>query len=63
MSTDPLRLAPVVHLLAAGELFRHGYPSIGVAVCGEPVTSGPDIEDPRYCADCVQEAIHWSAQP
>ncbi|HET9257938.1 MAG TPA: hypothetical protein VFO16_22430 [Pseudonocardiaceae bacterium] len=63
MSTDPPTVAAPVHLLAAGELFRQGYPSTGLAVCGQPVTSGPDIEEPRYCSDCVEEAIRWSAQP
>jgi hypothetical protein len=54
-----------VHLLAAGELFRQGYGgSTPVAVCGEPVGSGAgDAEDPRYCPDCVREAIRWCAQP
>jgi hypothetical protein len=34
-----------VHLLPAGEFFGHGYPSTPVAVCGEPLISGPDDED------------------
>lgn len=55
-----------VHLLAAGEVFLPGY-HVGalVAVCGEPVSSGPDggEVDPRYCVECVQEAIRWTAQP
>jgi hypothetical protein len=55
----------VVHLLAVGELFRQGYGgSTPVAVCGELVTSGTGEEDePRYCPDCVREAIRWCAQP
>ena len=54
-----------VHLLPAGEVFRHGYGgSTFVAVCGELVTSGSDgEEDPSYCPDCVSEAIRWSTQP
>lgn len=52
-----------VHLLPAGEVFRHGYGgSASVAVCGELVASGSDgEEDPSYCPDCVHEAIRWSA--
>lgn len=55
-----------VHLLAAGEAFLSGYRGGALlAVCGEPVSSGPDggEAEPRYCVECVQEAIHWSAQP
>ncbi len=54
-----------MHLLPASELFRQGYgASTSVAVCGELVTSGSDSEEiPRYCPDCVREAIRWSAQP
>ncbi|MGH3673342.1 MAG: hypothetical protein ACRDSH_22405 [Pseudonocardiaceae bacterium] len=54
-----------VHLLPAGEAFRHGYESTAVAVCGEPVTSGPDggDVDPHYCSECVRAAVQWSAQP
>jgi hypothetical protein len=54
-----------VHLLAAGELFRQGYGgSTPVGVCGELVSGGAgDAEDPRYCPDCVREAIRWCAQP
>jgi hypothetical protein len=54
-----------VHLLPMGELFRQGYgESTSVAVCGELVTSGVSgDEDPRYCPDCVREAIRWNAQP
>jgi hypothetical protein len=51
------------HLLPAGELFRPGYSGTSVAVCGEPVTSGPDSEeDPNYCPDCVSEVLRWCAQ-
>lgn len=57
-------LGRAVHLLPAGELFRHGYGSTPVAVCGELVTSGADgQEDSGYCPDCVRAAIRWSAQP
>ncbi|MGH3975003.1 MAG: hypothetical protein ACRDS9_16985 [Pseudonocardiaceae bacterium] len=53
-----------VHLLPAGEVFRQGYPSTSVAVCGELVTSEPDGEnDPHYCPECVRAAIRWCAQP
>ena len=54
-----------VHLLPLGELFRQGYgASTSVAVCGELVTSvASSDEDPRYCPDCVREAIRWNAQP
>jgi hypothetical protein len=54
-----------VHLLAVGEVFLSGYHGGAlVAVCGEPVSSGPDSGevDPRYCVECVREAIRWSAQ-
>lgn len=61
MSTDLPPGGPAVHLLAAGELFWQGYPSMGVAVCGEPVTSGPQLENPRYCPGCVREALWWCA--
>jgi hypothetical protein len=61
MSTDLAPVGPAVHLLAAGELFRRGFPSMGVAVCGEPVSSGPDLEDPQYCPSCVREALRWCA--
>jgi hypothetical protein len=48
-----------VHLLPAGEPFRQGYPNTSVAVCGEPVTSGPNGDDvnPGYCPDCVRAAL------
>jgi hypothetical protein len=53
-----------VHLLSAGEVFREGYPTTSVAVCGEPVTSGLDSdEDPRYCPQCVRAAQQWCAPP
>lgn len=53
-----------MHLLPAGELFRQGYPSTSVAVCGELVTSKPDSEEnPAYCPECVRAAIRWCAQP
>lgn len=49
-----------VHLLPAGKVFRQGYPSTSVAVCGALVTSGPDSEeDPSYCPECVPEALRW----
>ena len=52
-----------VHLLPASEVFRQGYPSTSVALCGEPVTSQPDGEvDPPYCRECVRAAIRWCAQ-
>lgn len=35
-------LGRAVHLLPAGEVFRQGYGSTSVALCGELVTSGPD---------------------
>jgi hypothetical protein len=52
-----------VHLLSANEVFRQGYPSTLLAVCGESVTSEPDGDevDPHYCADCVRAAIQWTA--
>lgn len=57
-------LGRAVHLLSAGEVFRQGYLSTSVAVCGEPVTSAADSEeDPSYCPDCVREALRWCAQP
>jgi hypothetical protein len=57
-------LARAVHLLAAGEMVRRGYPCTPVAVCGEPVTSGPEGEDdPNYCPDCVRAAIQGCARP
>ncbi|MGH3670897.1 MAG: hypothetical protein ACRDSH_09700 [Pseudonocardiaceae bacterium] len=52
-----------VHLLPAGEAFqqRGCYPNTPVAVCGEPVNSGPDSEeDPRFCPACVRAVIRWS---
>lgn len=51
-----------VHLLAVGEAF-HGW-STAVAVCGEPVSSGPECAegDPRYCPECVREALRWCAR-
>lgn len=57
-------LGRAVHLLAAGEHFRQGYVSPPVAVCGEPVTGGPDSgdDDPRFCAECVREALWWCAR-
>ena len=57
-------LGRTVHLFPAGELFRQDYSGTFVAVCGEPVTSGPDSqENPSYCPDCVREALRWCAQP
>ncbi len=57
-------LGRAVHLLPAGELFRQGYPSTSVAVCGELVTNGPDgDEDPHYCPRCVRAALRWCATP
>ncbi len=57
-------LGRAVHLLPAGELFRQGYPSTSVAVCGELVTSRPDSEeDPSYCPECVRAAIRRCAPP
>jgi hypothetical protein len=62
--------ARAVHLLPAGELFEQGYPNIPVAICGEPVTSGPDSSegDPSYCPDCycpdcVSTALRWNTRP
>ena len=53
-----------VHLLLAGELFEQGYLSTSVAVCGEPVNSGPaDENDLRYCLECVRTALRWCARP
>lgn len=60
--SDPVS-APgwAVHVLPAGELFERGYPSTLVAVCGEPVISGPDgDENPGYCR-CVRAAQRWCA--
>jgi hypothetical protein len=55
--------ARAVHLLPAGEVFTQGYPNTPVAVCGEPVTSGPDSdEEPRYCPECVSAALRRCAQ-
>jgi hypothetical protein len=49
-----------VHLVAAGEASR-GWRTL-VALCGEVDTDGPDGgENPRYCAECVREAIRWCA--
>lgn len=53
-----------VHLLPAGEVFRQGYGSTSVAVCGELVTRETDTEnDPHYCPECVRAALRWCAQP
>lgn len=62
---DPVNaLGRAVHLLAAGEMFWQGYPCTPVAVCGEPVTNGPDSEEePTYCPECVRAAVQWCAQP
>ncbi len=61
VSTDPLGRA--VHLLPAGEHFQQGYASTPVAVCGELVTSAPGgEEEPRYCPECVREALRWCAR-
>ncbi|HET9256056.1 MAG TPA: hypothetical protein VFO16_12755 [Pseudonocardiaceae bacterium] len=60
MSADALE---GVHLIAADEVFRRGYPaSTRLAVCGESVTSAPDGDeaDPGYCGDCVSAAIQRS---
>lgn len=57
-------LGRTVHLLPAGEVFRQGYPTTSVAVCGEPMTSAADSEeDPGYCPECVAEALRRCAQP
>jgi hypothetical protein len=59
VSTD----ARAAHLFPAEEVFRHGYPSTLLAVCGELADSGTDIEDdPRYCHECVRAALRWSVQ-
>lgn len=48
-----------VHLLPAGELFGQGYLGTSVAVCGEPVDSGPVGEnDPRYYLECVRATVY-----
>lgn len=59
------RLGRAVHLLPAGEAFLQGYPSTSVAVCGEPVTGGPDGDevDLRYCADCSRAVMQRTARP
>lgn len=57
-------LGRAIHLLPASELSRQGYSGTSVAVCGEPVTSGPDNEeDPSYCPDSMSEVLRWCAQP
>lgn len=55
MVSDP------VHLVAAGEASR-GWSTL-VTLCGEVDTDGPEgsAEDPRYCTECVREAIRWCA--
>lgn len=65
VGSDPVTaLGRAVHLLAAGEMFRRGYPCTPVAVCGEPLTSEPECEDdPIYCPDCVRAAIQGCARP
>ncbi|HEX6402143.1 MAG TPA: hypothetical protein VF003_03105 [Pseudonocardiaceae bacterium] len=49
-----------IHLVPAGEVSR-GW-STSVAVYGEVVTGGPGGgENPRYCVECIREAIRWRA--
>jgi hypothetical protein len=59
------RVGRAVHLLPTGELFEQGYPNTSVAVCGEPVTSGPDGDEVNlsYCSQCVGAALRWIARP
>ncbi|MGH3773207.1 MAG: hypothetical protein ACRDRW_17730 [Pseudonocardiaceae bacterium] len=63
----------VFHLLTADDDLAHPYVSSHVmTVCGEPVLTSdlppscypPGCEsnrDPRYCPECVHEALRWSA--
>ncbi|MBV9013208.1 MAG: hypothetical protein JO272_14370 [Pseudonocardiales bacterium] len=56
-------LGNAIHLLSTAEVFEGGFPTTMVAVCGEPVTDGPSVDDdnPRYCRKCVREALRWFA--
>jgi hypothetical protein len=61
---DPV-LESAVHLLSTHKVDL----ACGLTLCGElvddlePVSFLPAECDPRYCLDCVQAAIRWSAAP
>ena len=58
MSTDTLGRG--VHLLPESEVFRKGFGgSTFLAVCAEPVTSGPNGDEVNlsYCLNCVRAAV------